>query len=273
MAQPHVHDGVTLVDAAWEAMPAWTGGTARDMRYVDIASAIDRAPFVYEPGADAGAAIGDTARARSLLDRARQAGLSDAELSGLETRLRSGKFDTADALLMGRLLDSPNAARALRTFLGLASLRDQYPQRVTHSVVETLARGVAHPRTGATEGGEGLLSPAQAHDAAMALARMSTRDFETIQFALFFASPIFQTNPRADAQVQAALALKAVAARRGEFSVGEAPLGLKLNLPPSVAAQDIARFIAQTKDVDADVLIARASGIDVDGGGAGLAAE
>jgi len=215
-------------------------------------------------GSDSNVAIGAEATTRNLLVRAREAGLSEAEVQRLELILRNGGHTATDTRLVADLLDTANAARGLRTFMELDPLRKQHPDRITPRMVEELSMGVGRARAGSSEGSEGVLSQATAITAAKALIEMRPADFREIEARVMYAGLQFQLQP-IDRDTQCALILKAVAARRDElrnYDAVDVFVGAR-----SKACREIAAFAGAMYGRDAQTLAQLTSGVDVDGDG------
>ena len=215
--------------------------------------------------ADSEVAIGPAAIAHNLAQRARQAGLSYNEAARLEKIIRDGQFE-GDAALLATLLETGNAADALRTFLDLQQARLKRPDCLTPDVVRALTLGVGLARS--NESREGILSRASALSAVHALVEMSFEDAFPIGRALAKAGTsvnVDNTNPAADAVTERALILKAIAARDAELSKSEN--GEKFTLYQSESAHEILLFAANIRGEDAQRLIEITSAIDLDGDG------
>lgn len=205
--------------------------------------------------------------AHGLAGKARQAGLSAAEAAQLESILRDGGSLDTDAPIVKMLLQSENAARALRTFIDLDPLRRANPDRITPTILQSLTLGVGRARTQASEGREGILGNDTALAAARALVAMRPEDYTQIGLALGYAANDngFAKGLNADAQTERALILKAVAAR--EEGLSHNNLAEYFGDQPSSACREIIRFSGQIRGLNAKVLIERTSGIDLDGDG------
>jgi len=212
--------------------------------------------------------IGPGAIAYNLAQRARQAGLADDEAKFLQGFLK-GTHDSApvkgDVELVMELLETENAASALRAFLHIQSNRNVNPDRITPDIMRALTLGVGSPRTAASEGREGFLSSDAAIAAAHALAWMNLEQYETITDALFWAgrSPDGTMLPGADAKMERALILKAIAVRDKELSHPEAFTPQQAH----TAYLEVLAFASVIRGKDAQTLVARTSALDLDGDG------
>jgi hypothetical protein len=207
-------------------------------------------------------AIGAAAMAPGLAQRALQAGLSAAEAARLEKLLRDGRF-AGDAELVTTLLETPNAANALRTLIDLELYRSMRPDRLTPDIVRALTLGVGLPRTAASEGSEGILDGTSALAAAHALACMSASDYAHMKSLLAGTwGNVADPSPTADMQTERALILKAAAARDDELSHPGKYTG-----KTETACMEIIRFGLQIRGMDAQQLIEHTSAIDLDGDG------
>ncbi|WP_147444647.1 hypothetical protein [Corallococcus sp. CA053C] len=176
----------------------------------------------------------------------------------------------ATEFLRQNVLNTPNADRATRTYLDLTAMQATRPDRLSRDTVETLTRAVAEPRGTGAAGQEGVMGPSQARDAARAVIGMTGRDFNTLQGALQNAGTRNgQAVPGADPQMERALTLKAVGARRGEL---ESP-GLFDRIRNTFGdttreIDDVARFAGQIAGTPRAEL-ARTSTVIAPNGGAG----
>jgi len=213
--------------------------------------------------ADSEVAIGPAAIAHNLAQRARETGLPDDEATRLEKILRDGRF-AGDAELVTTLLETANAADALRTFLDLQLFRSKRPDRLTPDMMRALTLGVGSPRTAASEGREGILNKTSALAAAHALGSMPPAQYEAMRLLLAEAGsgfPNVPASPAVDAQTERALILKAVAARDNELSTGVSSTSA-IN-----ASLEITRFAIHIRGMEAQHLIEITSPIDLDGDG------
>ncbi|MFN0172779.1 MAG: hypothetical protein ACKV22_40885 [Bryobacteraceae bacterium] len=231
-------------------------------RYVPLGKQAKTTPAgVNRPGAAAPSVeIGSAAITSNLVDRARAAGLSDFEAQKLESILTDSKDFAADSKLVNNLLGTQNAARALRTFNDLDVYRSQNGDRITPEIVKTLAMGVGRSRTSASQGREGILGNEQAINAAEALVAMPQADYDLIQSAL----PKGKKFPgsQSDPQVEGALILKSVAARKERLRDFTAWNATSM---PSPAANEIAGFANTIRGRNVNDLIQRTSVMDLDG--------
>jgi hypothetical protein len=197
-----------------------------------------------------------------LVDRARQAGVSEADCQQLKDILLNSKDFPADKKLVNDLLGTENPARALKTFVQLDIDRRQHPDRITPQIVRSLSMGVGEARTSASQGREGILTNTSAVYAANALIKMTPADYEAVSTALANAG----TPPSAgsDAQTERALILKAVAAR--DERLGDYSQWIR-TFQPSAAANEITQFANQIRGQNAGSLIERTSVLDLDGDG------
>jgi hypothetical protein len=209
--------------------------------------------------------LSQAAVARDLAQRARGAGLSNAEADLLQSiLLKNGHFDS-DADLVRALLETDNPARALHTFINLDGVRQNNTQRITPEIMRELALGVGLARTDVPEGKEGILSNESAVKAAKALSGMRPADYERITEALGAAGGVNgpATPFGADAQTERALILKAVAARADRLSEYAY---IDANTPSS-ACEQVTRFAWEIRGSNAHYLVEHTSGIDLDGDG------
>jgi hypothetical protein len=203
--------------------------------------------------------IGPAAMAYNLAQRARQAGLSETEARSIKLLLRSGSHPE-DAALVTELLETKNAAAALRTFLGLQLDRSIHADRITPDIVRALTLGVGQARTAASEGSEGILNQVSALAAARALVGMSPEMYKAMRGVLSGGYGIKGPPPGADAQTERALILKAIGARETRLKASSTEAGN--------AYAEIAAFAAYIGGQNAQRLIERTSAIDLDGDGA-----
>jgi hypothetical protein len=211
--------------------------------------------------------IGPGVVAHDLAEKARQAGLTAAEAARLESILRDGGFLDTDAPIVKALLQTENAARALRTFIDLDPVRRENPDRITPTILQSLTLGVGRARTEASEGREGILGNDTALAAARGLVAMRPEDYKQIDLALRYAANDngFAKGLNANAQTERALILKAVAAR--EEALSHYGLTEYFGDQPSWACREIVGFSMHIRGLDATLLIERTSGIDLDGDG------
>jgi len=211
--------------------------------------------------------IGPATIAHDLAAKARQAGLTAAEAAHLESILRDGGFLDTDAPIVKMLLQTENAARALRTFIDLDPIRRENPDRITPMILQSLTLGVGRARTEASEGREGILSNDTALAAARGLVAMRPEDYTQIDLALGYAANDngFAKALNANAQTERALILKAVAAR--EEALSKYSPSEYFGDQPSSACREIIRFSVHIRGLNATLLIERTSGIDLDGDG------
>jgi hypothetical protein len=214
-------------------------------------------------------ATSPAAIAHDLAQRARQAGLSDDEAKWLDGRLRGSRdginpYFEADVALVKSLLETENAADALRAFLQMTTWRGTDLDRTTPEILRALTLGVGNARTDASEGQEGILSIEAARAAQRALVYMSPADYVEISQALALAGSSTPAGAsQADAQTERALILKAVAAREESLRQG----GEAGPYLPSGVCLQITQFATLIRGVDSQALIERTSGIDLDGDG------
>ena len=178
---------------------------------------------------------GTTGRAQmtqqDVLNNARHAGLNQAEVQQLQTRLggmNAQERRSEIRFLQGNVLNSPNADRALRTYISLNNMahepagangRPPFPSRLTADNIHTLTRGVAERRTNTSQGAEGILGQNQAENAARAITHMPQSEYNRLQGALNNAGMQNGRQVRgSDPQAERALILESVAARREQLS-------------------------------------------------------
>lgn len=213
-----------------------------------------------------GSAVNDLEQAA-----ARQgAPLTRAEQQRLESRLNNlhgTALQNEIQFLRDHVLGSPNADRALRTYLDLRDIQDRHPSRINDDIVHTLTRGVADRRTQAAAGAEGILGRTQALDAANALARMPQSEYQRVRTLLNQAGtrnghPVSGADP----QVERALILKAVAARRDELqNPGFWDRARMWFGKPSRSMNEIEQYAGQIRGMKRAQLIERSTVLDLDG--------
>lgn len=201
-----------------------------------------------------------------LGERAKAAGLSEAEAQKLQSILTNSKDYAADAKFVRDLLGTENPARALRTFNDLDGMRKQHPDRITGDVMRALTLGVGEARTSATQGREGILGKTQAMKAAEALVNMPANEYSLIKGAFNRAGQ--GGGVASDAHTERALILKATAARLDSLGnpswIGEMLSQAGVPLPATKEILDYANTIRGRNN---DELIRRSSVMDLDGDG------
>jgi hypothetical protein len=202
--------------------------------------------------------------------------MSAADRTALQTRLSrlSGEALQKElTFLKSHVFSSPNADRAVRTYLELKTLQDTRPDRISQATVETLTRGVAEARNGkGAAGQEGILGPAHARDAAQALIRMPEQDFKALQKALDNAGMRDKKSvAKADPQAERALILKAVAARKDELANPSVMDRVRGTLgKPSSTMAEITRYAGQIAGTERAKLIEQSTVIDLKAGSGAL---
>src|SRR5262245_26744888 len=76
----------------------------------------------------------------TMINDAREAGLNDREVNELSARLdrMSPEEQSSElAFLNKNVTSSPNADRALRTYIKLERMKDEHPERITNDIVHT----------------------------------------------------------------------------------------------------------------------------------------
>ncbi|MCS7312491.1 MAG: hypothetical protein NZ742_06225 [Acidobacteria bacterium] len=149
----------------------------------------------------------------------------------------------------------------------LRDLQGRHPRRITDAIVHTLTRGVADRRTHAQAGAEGILGLQQAIDAARALVNMPRSEYDRVVRLLQAAGQRYGLAvPGADAQVERALILKAVAARTDELSNPGLWDRLRMWIGmPTQAMGEIEMYASQIRGTPRDDLIRRSTVLDLDG--------
>ncbi len=174
--------------------------------------------------------------------------------------------------LQNHVLNTPNADRALRTYVELRQLQQNSPHRpprLDNALIHTLTRGVAEPRLpGSPQGQEGVLNYRQALQAARTMQQMPER----------FHQDIRQLLSQARQPVEQMLILKAVAARAHALSNPQGLDALALSSssspyrtgspePPyrlSPTLRQLHAFADTIRGMERNALIQRTTGIDVD---------
>jgi hypothetical protein len=180
----------------------------------------------------------------SLQAQARTAGLSQTESDALGSGLN--KYQGADFArevgLVRNALGSTNAARAVRTYLDLVPKRAASPDRISPDVTRALVMSVGTSATDSPTGRKGVIGRAQANQAADALTNMLPGDYLAVRLSLIKAG---QTDRKgANPDVERALILKGVAARRTQFpKITLENLGKYGTVSP--AAKDVTDFAAK----------------------------
>jgi hypothetical protein len=195
----------------------------------------------------------------SLTDKAKAAGLSQDEANALGNYLFSlPKADFArETALVREALNSDNPKRALGTYLDLIPARNAAPNRITPAIVRDLVMGVGTSATGNPGGHKGVIGRHQADQAAMTLMEMSDSDYKAVAGAL--AKTGQGGTVASSAENEAALILKAVAARQNEFED-----------PKSGALTEVLHFADQIRGEPRNFNVSNTSVLAIDSQGYGL---
>ena len=166
-----------------------------------------------------------------LEDQAKAAGLKPDEVKALGDYLFSlPQSDFArESSLVRDALKSDNPGRALGTYVDLIAKRHDAPNRITPEIARDLVMGVGTSATSTPGGRKGVIGRHQANQAATTLTELSDSDYKAITGAL--AKTGQGGTVASSAQNEAALILKAVAARENAFAD-----------PKSGAADEVLRF-------------------------------
>ncbi|MCI0417558.1 hypothetical protein L0222_32730 [bacterium] len=218
------------------------------------------------PGADTG----------GILRSARNAGLNQQEVQRLETRLNSMTPETRAAemrFINQNVFGTPNSDRALRTYLDVREQQDRYPSRISDSMVHTLTRAVAEPRSQTRNGLEGVMSHQQALNTAVALTLMPEEHHARLQQTLDRAATRNgQPIPGGDPHYERALILKSLGARTGRLmETDSGPYNPTGPLPPTSSyIQEIEQFSDMMRGQNRNELLRRTTFTDIQGSGGGL---
>src|SRR5262245_46437562 len=153
-----------------------------------------------------------------LEDQAKAAGLKPDEVKALGDYLFSlPQADFArESSLVRDALKSDNPGRALGTYVDLIAKRHDAPNRITPEIVRDLVMGVGTSATSTPGGRKGVIGRHQANQVAATLTELSDSDYKAIAGAL--AKTGQGGTVASSAQNEAALILKAVAARENAFA-------------------------------------------------------
>ncbi len=204
------------------------------------------------------------------LDAAKKAGLKKDEVQNLEHHLNKmtpKEREQELRFLNGNVLGKPCADRGLRTYSELQQLKALNPSRLSGETVRTLTRGVAEPRTNASQGREGIMGQQQAVDAAKTMMRMPQGEFDRLKTTLAQAGqkdgkPV----PGADPYAERALILKSVAARDDELqSPNATDRYLQSVNKPGKPMEEIQKYADEIRGTPREKLIAQSTVLDADG--------
>lgn len=189
---------------------------------------------------------------------------------------RLGKLDAVDWARETRLLDAalegPNGDRAVVAWDSVQSIAESSPEaarRLTPEIREALVRGVAESRTADDVGQEGVLGVRQAEEAARALVAMPQAQYDAASRALAQAGGGWFASPKADAQAERALILKAIAARGDRLQPNFIDTALeRLGVPHTSEAEramrEVTDFAADVRGSPRDLLIRTTTAIDIE---------
>jgi hypothetical protein len=208
-----------------------------------------------------------------ILNSARNAGLNQQELHRLETRLNSMTPETrsSEMQFMNRfVLGTPNSSRALRTYMDVRDQQEHYPSRISDSVVHTLTRAVAEPRSQTPNGREGVMSHQQALNVAVALTLMPQDHFTRLQRTLDHAGTTLNNNPvPGNDHYERALILKSLGARTDRLTEQDSG-PLTAGHRPASYMQEIESFATSIRGMNRQDLMRRTTLTDIYGNGHGL---
>lgn len=185
-------------------------------------------PATTTPPVDATAKSSFTASKAAAKAQEAQVTVLDAKLkaAGVPDDVRTRTTDALKTMsptdfareskLLETAMSGPNGDRAVAAWDKIQTVAASSPEaakRLTPEVREALVRGVAERRTADDVGQEGVLGVKQAEEAAKALATMPQAQYDSVARALSSAGVSPSGSPKADAQAERALILKAVAAR------------------------------------------------------------
>lgn len=211
---------------------------------------------------------------KALDAKLQTAGVPDDVRTRTLDRLK--KLPAADYARESKLLEGamsgPNADRAVAAWDKIQTVAASSPEaakRLTPEIREALVRGVAERRTADDVGQEGVLGVKQAEEAAKALTTMPKEQYDAAARALSQAGVGGASSPRADAQAERALILKAIASRSDRLQPnfideGMKKLGLTKTTEAERTMKEITDFAADVRGMPRDELIRTTTAIDIE---------
>jgi hypothetical protein len=219
-----------------------------------------------------GMPIGESSSPQQIAARGQAAGLNTSESQRLRETLDhipEGQREQEIQFLDRHVLSSPNADRALRTYMDARAQQDHYPERINDDIVHTLTRSVAEPRSGAAT--EGIMSTSQAQRSMVALSLMPDGDYQRVQSLMSRAgqrdgAPVAGADP----QLERGLILESVGARLDRVGEAEHTATPGTAAHPASSMDQIEQYGGSIRGMQRNELIRNSTVMDVDGGTGGL---